>query len=78
MACYRVSCWIAGSADADLDEGSRQAIRREVGYSLHSMFPALFGYVVGNRSIPLFLRDWRVTLNDLLVENFFGEMKLGR
>ncbi len=46
------------------------------GYSLHSMFPALFGYVVGNpEHTALFLRDWRVTLNDLLVENFFGEMK---
>ena len=45
-------------------------------YSLHSMFPALFGYVVGNQeNTARFLRDWRVTLNDLLVENFFGEMK---
>lgn len=45
-------------------------------YSLHSMFPALFGYVVGDpESTARFLRDWRVTLNDLLVANFFGEMK---
>ena len=45
-------------------------------YSLHSMFPALFGYVVDNpENTARFLRDWRVTLNDLLVENFFGEMK---
>ena len=44
-------------------------------YSLHSMFPALFGYVVSDpESTARFLRDWRVTLNDLLVENFFGEM----
>lgn len=44
-------------------------------YSLFSMFPALFGYVVGDpENTSLFLRDWRVTLNDLLVENFFGEM----
>ncbi len=45
-------------------------------YSLQAMLPALFGYVVGNpENTALFLRDWRVTLNDLLVENFFGEMK---
>jgi len=45
-------------------------------YPLHSMFPALFGYVVDNpENTARFLRDWRVTLNDLLVENFFGEMK---
>ena len=44
-------------------------------YSLFSMFPALFGYVVGDpENTSLFLRDWRVTLNDLLVENFCGEM----
>ncbi len=44
-------------------------------YSLFSMFPALFGYVVNApESTALFLRDWRVTLNDLLVENFFGEI----
>ena len=45
-------------------------------YSLRSRFPALFGYVVDNpENTARFLRDWRVTLNDLLVENFFGEMK---
>lgn len=44
-------------------------------YTLFSMFPALFGYVVDNpETTARFLRDWRVTLNDLLVENFFGEM----
>ena len=44
-------------------------------YPLRSMFPALFGYVVDNpENTARFLRDWRVTLNDLLVENFFGEM----
>jgi len=45
-------------------------------YPIHSMFPALFGYVVDDpEKTARFLRDWRVTLNDLLVENFFGEMK---
>lgn len=45
-------------------------------YSLFSKFPALFGFVVDTpESTARFLRDWRVTLNDLLVHNFFGEMK---
>ena len=45
-------------------------------YSLLSMFPALFGYVVDDpETTSLFLRDWRVTLNGLLVNNFFGEIK---
>jgi len=44
-------------------------------YPLFSMLPAIFGYVVGDpETTARFLRDWRVTLNDLLVENFFGEM----
>ena len=44
-------------------------------YSLHDMFPALFGYVVGSpETTNRFLRDWRVALNDLVVDNFFGEM----
>ncbi|WP_298645672.1 glycosyl hydrolase [uncultured Proteiniphilum sp.] len=44
-------------------------------YSLFPMFPALFGYVVKDpETTARFLRDWRVTLNDLLVKNFFGEM----
>ena len=38
------------------------------------MLPALFGYVVDNpENTALFLRDWRVTLNDLLVENFWRD-----
>ncbi len=44
-------------------------------YSLFSMFPAIFGYVVEDpETTSRFLRDWRVTLNDLVVKNFFGEM----
>lgn len=44
-------------------------------YPLSSMFPALFGYVMEDpETTARFLRDWRVTLNDLLVKNFFGEM----
>jgi hypothetical protein len=49
--------------------------RKKWDYSLFSMFPALFGYVVKDpETTARFLRDWRVTLNDLLVKNFFGEM----
>ncbi len=45
-------------------------------YPLLPMIPALFGYVVDNpENTARFLRDWRVTLNDLLVNNFFGEIK---
>jgi len=49
--------------------------REKWDYPLFSMFPALFGYVVEDpETTARFLRDWRVTLNDLLVKNFFGEM----
>lgn len=51
------------------------AFQEKWDYSLFSMFPALFGYVVESpETTARFLRDWRVTLNDLLVKNFFGEM----
>ena len=50
------------------------------GYPLRAWFPALAGYVVGDpETTTRFLRDWRATVNDLLVENFFGRMAaLGR
>jgi hypothetical protein len=50
------------------------------GYPLRAWFPALAGYVVGDpETTARFLRDWRATVNDLLVENFFGRMaSLGR
>jgi hypothetical protein len=50
------------------------------GYPLRTWFPALAGYVVGDpETTTRFLRDWRATVNDLLVENFFGRMAaLGR
>lgn len=45
------------------------------GYPLRGWFPALAGYVVGDpETTTRFLRDWRATINDLLVENFFGRM----
>lgn len=62
----RTQTWTAG-----LDN----IFREKWDYPLLSMFPAIFGYVVEDPEITArFLRDWRVTLNDLLVENFFGEM----
>lgn len=45
------------------------------GYPLLPWLPALAGYVVGDPEITTrFLRDWRATVNDLVVENFFGRM----
>lgn len=49
--------------------------REKWNYPLLTMLPALFGYVMDTpETTARFLRDWRVTLNDLLVDNFFGEM----
>ncbi|MEI7911642.1 MAG: glycosyl hydrolase [Verrucomicrobiota bacterium] len=45
------------------------------GYPLRSWLPALAGYVVASpETTQRFLRDWRATLNDLLVTNFYGRM----
>jgi len=45
------------------------------GYPVWSSFPALAGYVVGDpEHTARFLRDWRVTISDLIVSNFFGRM----
>ena len=45
------------------------------GYALLPWFPALAGYVVSDPEMTTrFLRDWRATVNDLLVKNFFGRM----
>lgn len=45
------------------------------GYALRNWLPALAGYVIdGHASSERFLRDWRATLNDLLVEKFFGRI----
>ena len=45
------------------------------GYALRGWLPALAGYVVND---PLtserFLRDWRATINDLLVTNYYGRL----
>lgn len=45
------------------------------GYRLAPWFPALMGYTVGDpETTTRFLRDWRATVNDLLVKNYFGRM----
>ena len=45
------------------------------GYQLRSWFPALAGYVLDDpETTTRFLRDWRATINDLVVTNFFGRM----
>lgn len=50
------------------------------GYQLRPWLPALAGYVVGDHlSSQRFLRDWRATLNDLLVSNYYDRLAtLGR
>ena len=45
------------------------------GYALRQWLPALAGYVVDDHTrSERFLRDWRDTINNLLVRNFFGRM----
>lgn len=60
--------------------GMDEQFGRLRGYPLRHWFPALAGYVVGDPEITRrFLRDWRATINDLTVRNFFGRMaELGR
>jgi len=49
--------------------------KRVTGYDLRPWLPALFGYVVNdNETSTCFLHDWKRTINDLLVENFYGNM----
>lgn len=45
------------------------------GYSLRKWLPALFGYVItDHETTTRFLRDWRRTINGLIVDNFYGNM----
>ncbi|WP_309722315.1 glycosyl hydrolase [Armatimonas sp.] len=50
------------------------------GYALRSWLPALAGWVVGDPGTSeRFLRDWRATLSDLLVRNYYSRLAaLGR
>ncbi len=45
------------------------------GYGLRRFFPALAGWVVDDHETSeRFLRDWRATISDLLVDNYFGRL----
>lgn len=45
------------------------------GYALRAWFPALAGWVVTDHlTSERFLRDWRATISDLLVDNYFGRL----
>jgi hypothetical protein len=45
------------------------------GYLLRHWLPALAGWVVDDHlTSERFLRDWRATISDLLVENYFGRL----
>ncbi|GAB5405661.1 MAG: hypothetical protein Aurels2KO_38920 [Aureliella sp.] len=50
------------------------------GYPLRNWLPALAGWVVKDHvSSERFLRDWRATISDLIVENYYGRMaELGK
>lgn len=45
------------------------------GYSLRQWLPALAGYVLEDPATSeRFLRDWRLTISDMLVEHYFGRL----
>ncbi|WP_182867466.1 glycosyl hydrolase [Rhodopirellula sp. JC639] len=50
------------------------------GYALRTWLPALAGWVVEDHTTSeRFLRDWRATISDLIVENYYGRMaELGK
>lgn len=48
---------------------------RVAGYDIRPWMPALMGYVVKDpETTTRFLRDWRATINDLVVNKFYGRM----
>ncbi|MBQ9169562.1 MAG: hypothetical protein IJ148_01885 [Bacteroidaceae bacterium] len=52
-----------------------EEFRQRRHYELTEWLPAVFGWVVENRQqTSRFLSDWRRTINDLFVENFYGQM----
>ncbi|MDN5287981.1 MAG: hypothetical protein JWR38_4255 [Mucilaginibacter sp.] len=52
-----------------------QEFKRISGYQLRKWLPTLFGYVIkDHETTARFLTDWRKTLNDLLVNNYYGRM----
>ncbi|MDF7823438.1 glycosyl hydrolase [Pontiellaceae bacterium B12227] len=61
-------------------EEMEQEFEARRGYPLRTMLPAISGWVMNDiQTSERFLRDWRDTINDLLVDNYFGRMaELGR
>lgn len=52
-----------------------QEFNRVSGYQLRKWLPSLFGYVIkDHETTARFLTDWRKTLNDLLVNNYYSRM----
>lgn len=65
--------WECGNQTWTADMESDFALA--TGYDLRPWLPALFGYVVGDHETTTrFLRDWRSTINGLMVNNFYGNM----
>ena len=55
--------------------GLDRTFAAEKGYSLEKWWPALCGYVVGDRKATAeFFRDWRGFLGDQIAKNFYGRM----
>jgi len=49
--------------------------QKQNGYPLRTWLPSLLGYVIKDpETTTRFLRDWRGTINDLVVNQFFGRM----
>ncbi len=47
----------------------------QTGYPLRKWMPAIFGFVMKDQETSFrFLRDWRSTINQLFVNNFYGRM----
>ncbi len=56
-------------------EDMEKEFERVAKYPLRKWLPAIFGYVIeDHQTTTSFLRDWRVTLNDLFTHNFYGRM----
>ena len=52
-----------------------QEFRQRRKYEVRLWLPAIFGFVMGDREqTSQFLDDWRRTLNELFVDNFYGHM----
>jgi hypothetical protein len=57
-----------------------QEFQQRRGYAMRRWMPALAGWVVDDhRSSERFLRDWRATVSDLIVQHYYGRLaELGR